>query len=354
MVRVLHVISGLGVGGAESMLVQLANALAARGGAQHVVSLTGAGPMADRLAPDVGLTTLTLRGRGAPAALWTIRQCAARLRPDVIQGWMYHGDLAATFAHRTAPGRPARRLYWGVRCSNMDDARYGRLLAIWRRLSAIPDAVIANSHAGAAAHVARARRMVVIPNGVDSGRFRPDPAARAAMRAALGIAPDARVVVMAARVDPMKDHPAALALAKATPQAVFLFAGLGTDALALPPNARGLGSRGDMARLFAAGDVILSTSAYGEGFSNAIAEGMAAGLVPVVTDVGDAAAMVGETGAVAPPGAVAELSAALTRTLALPDAALGAARAAAAARMAGCFSITAAIDAFAALYAEQG
>ncbi len=83
--------------------------------------------------------------------------------------------------------------------------------------------------------------------------------------------------------------------------ACALLIGLGTEALNNRPQILGLGRRKDIARLLAAGDIIVSSSAYGEGFSNAVAEGMATGLVPVMTDVGDARRIVGDTGVIVPP-----------------------------------------------------
>jgi glycosyltransferase involved in cell wall biosynthesis len=311
-VKVLHVISGLGIGGAETMLVQLAARLKDRGFQQHVVSLTGHGPRADELeSHDIPVTALQLDS--APRAILVLGKIVAlihRLRPDVIQGWMYHGDLIAALAHRIAPNRNQRRLFWGIRASNMDDARYRRVIKWGARLSAWPDVVIANSIAGAQFHVAngyRPRRLEVILNGVDPDKFRPNSEMRAALRIELGIAADACVAIHVARVDPMKDHATCLAVLAALPGVAALLVGNGTDTLPLPKNVRALGARVDVATLYAASDIVLSTSAFGEGFSNAIAEGMSAGLVPVATDVGDARSIVGETGAVVAPGDVAAL-----------------------------------------------
>jgi glycosyltransferase involved in cell wall biosynthesis len=107
----------------------------------------------------------------------------------------------------------------------------------------------------------------------------------------------------------MKDHATLAALAALRPEIVFLAAGKGTDTLAGPANLRRLGVRRDMPALFAAADIALSTSAFGEGFPNVLAEGMAAGIPAVATDIGDARLILGNTGrAVRPrdPRALAE------------------------------------------------
>ncbi len=80
-----------------------------------------------------------------------------------------------------------------------------------------------------------------------------------------------------------------------------LLVGAGTEFLVCPPNVRALGARRDVERVYAAADLVVSSSAFGEGFSNVLAEGMSAGLVPIATDVGDAARIVGPTGHVVAP-----------------------------------------------------
>jgi glycosyltransferase involved in cell wall biosynthesis len=102
---------------------------------------------------------------------------------------------------------------------------------------------------------------------------------------------------------PMKDHATLIEVARLLPNVRLLAIGAGTEELDGPPNLRRLGRRDDIPALLAASDVIASTSAYGEGFSNAVAEGMAAGLVPVATDVGDAREIIGDTGSVVAPKA---------------------------------------------------
>lgn len=297
-------ISGLNTGGAECFLAALAPRLAARGVDQRVASLSGDGPIAGRLeASGIALDLLDLRGPlKAPTGLLRLATVLRRYSPHVIQGWMYHGDLAATLASIISHSSRSL-LCWGVRCSNTDFGNYRRQLRFvvraCARLSGRADLVIANSHAGMSVHAAigyAPREWAVIHNGIDGDCFRPNPEARNAVRMELGI-PSERVVIMhVGRTDPQKDHSTFLSAVARVPDAQAVLIGLGTEAYSHPPNVVGLGRRDDMARLLAAGDIIVSTSAYGEGFSNAIAEGMSAGLVPITTDVGDARTIVGDCG----------------------------------------------------------
>jgi glycosyltransferase involved in cell wall biosynthesis len=142
--------------------------------------------------------------------------------------------------------------------------------------------------------------MEVIANGVDIERFKPEPAPRAAVRCELGIAADAVVIAHVARVNQMKDHASMLTALAELPEVTALLVGAGTENLPPWPNAHRLGRRDDVERLLNAADIVVSSSAFGEGFANVLAEGMACGLPAVATDVGDACAIVGDSGLIVP------------------------------------------------------
>lgn len=319
--RVLHIIPTLQRGGAERMLTQLVTATRPSGsGIEHsVVALRETGPFAEEI-ENAGVPVEILGLQGWSTAAQTIYALASRIsssQPDIIQSWLYYSDLAALIARGLVRG-PKPRLYWNIRCSTLDFAAYSptlrRTAKLSARLSDRVDGIIVNSRAGVLAHeqLGYARdRFIVIPNGIDTARFRPDAEAGAAVRTELGIEPDQPLVAHLARVDPQKDHGALIAVAERLPDVMFLAAGRGTDRLDGPPNLLLLGDRADSAALLNAADVVLSTSAYGEGFPNVIAEGMACGKPAVSTDCGDAAVIVGETGTIVPTGDVSALVAAV-------------------------------------------
>jgi glycosyltransferase involved in cell wall biosynthesis len=319
----MHVITGLGVGGAERALVQLATALQSREMPQHVVSMGERGHHAGVLeAAGVGVTALGIRSSlNALGGCCRLAALVSRERPDVLQGWMYHGNVLAALAHRLVPGRRSRRLMWNVRASNVDDKRYGRIVKLNAMLSSVPDIVIANSQVGINFHLGHGfhpRRIEIIPNGIDTNRFRPDPAARRRLRAELGIASDSVVAIHIARADPMKDHATFLTAMARLPGIIGLLVGAGTQEMSLPSNVQALGQRNDVEGLVACADIVVCTSAFAEGFSNALAEGMSAGLIPIATDVGDARLIVGDTGSIIRPRQVAELENAIAAQAAKP------------------------------------
>jgi len=266
---------------------------------------------------------------GLPAAVVRLAALIRRVLPDVIQSWLYHADLAATLARAVAFSRAP--LAWSLRCSDMDLACYApttrlvvRALA---RLSGVPAVITSNSEAGLAWHRRlgyRPRRSIVIPNGFDTDRFRPDPEARSRLGAMLGWGEEVVIVGLVARVDPMKDHAGFLAaLARTAPPLRAVLVGRGTEALAIPAALAGrvaaLGPRDDVAALTPGFDIACLASRFGEGFPNVLGEAMACGVACVTTDVGDASAIVGEAGVVVPPGDPAALAEALSALAADPD-----------------------------------
>lgn len=319
---VLHVITNLATGGAENTLTRLVLDQHRQGMAPTVVSLVGGGENEKVLrAAGVEVVSLHMRRHGVNGGgLLKLAALIRHRRPRLIQSWMYHADLVATLALWLSGRRKTTRLVWGIRCSNMDVRRYSILLrgvvGICRHLSRVPERIVANSQAGRQHHAHlgyAAKRMVVIDNGIDVHRFRPRPDLRHSMRQELGLAADAFVFVSLARLDPMKDYDSFIDLVRRFPTYQALAVGEGTQQLPDLPNLHRLGRRKDIIGLLAAGDVLVSTSTFGEGFSNALAEGMACGLPVVATDVGDARRIVGDGGLIVAPGDRAGLANALHR-----------------------------------------
>lgn len=330
---VLHVITGLHTGGAETQLATLAIANHKAGQRVAVISLIEGGAHRERLSmagvpvADLGLS----RGRWSLLAVVKLARIIRALRPTAIQSWMYHADLLSVLGWMCAARWRASPLYWGVRCSDLDIARYGaplaRVVRLCAMLSRLPQAIVANAEAGRSVHQDlgyRARAFPVIDNGIDVDRYRPDAAAREAVREAYGIDPSAPLVGVVARVDPMKDYLTFIQALDRLPGVYAIAVGERTDSLPDVERLMRLGRRDDVQRLLAACDLVVSSSAFGEGFSNAIAEGMACGLPVVATDVGDNRRLVGDCGRIVAPRDPVALAEAIRDVLADDPQALGA------------------------------
>jgi glycosyltransferase involved in cell wall biosynthesis len=360
--KIVYVTAGLRGGGAEAMLTRLATAKPGIADDVTVVSLLPAEAHAERLR-STGVRVVELNFAqpvGVARGLVTLAKLIAAQRPDVVQGWMYHGDLAALVALVMSGRRNQTRLVWSIRCTALDLRSYGGLglrlvVKACTLLSRWPDLVTANSAAGLQSHLAlgyRPRRAEVVENGIDVAAFKPDITARRAVRRELGISEDTPVLAHVARVDPMKDHATFLAAMAELPAVSALLVGAGTETLAAAPNLLRLGRRTDVARLFAAADFVVSSSRFGEGFSNALGEGMACALPAITTDVGDAKLIVGDTGVVVPPGDPGALSAAISRLVSESPAARAERGGRARARIVENFGLARAVDRHLQLYAS--
>jgi glycosyltransferase involved in cell wall biosynthesis len=361
--KILYVTAGLRGGGAEGMLARLATARPRVADEITIASLLPAEAHMERLnAAGVRLVELGFdKAAGIPRDLFKLARLIAASRPDVVHGWMYYGDLAALVALALSGRRRQTRLVWSIRCTAMDWRSYGLGLSLVVKTCALlsrwPDVVTANSVAGLKSHLAlgyHPRRAQVAANGIDVDEFRPDAAARAAIRNELSIPDDAIVLAHVARVDAMKDHGSFLAAMAELPHLSAMLVGAGTENLPAARNVLRLGRRDDVARLFAAADFVVSSSCFGEGFSNVLAEGMACGLPAVATDVGDAKLIVGDTGFVVPPESPDALAAAI-RTLAAESAAVRAERGRKArARIVENFAMRRAVQRYVDLYESLG
>lgn len=358
----MHVITGLYTGGAERMLSQLVLAQHDHAPGLFVVSLLPGGPSFERLVrAGVPVVDLGMK-RGWPSirAVWRLTTLIRREKPNVIQSWMYHADLIAAMGLLLSGRRRKTRLYWGVRCSNMDSRQYSWTLRFvikacaW--MSRIPDAVIANSEAGGRYHLDIGyypHRLRVIDNGVDTELFRPDGAARDDVRREIGLDAGAPVVALIARRDPMKDHATFFKAMEQLPGVVALLVGSGTETFPDMPRIVKLGERLDVPRLLCACDLIVLSSAFGEGFSNALIEGMACGLPAVATDVGDARRIVGDAGLIVPPEDPASMAKAIKTLLDEPVDAHRRRGGRARQRVVERFSLAGAIRSFGALYEDR-
>lgn len=331
--RVSHVITGLGMGGAERTLERL---VLATGDLHHeVISLGGDGPVGDRLRQaGVGVHAAGLRANvPGPKGLIRLRRLLRASSPDVVQTWLYHGDLIGGLAARSL-GVP---VVWNVRQQGFDPATTRprtRLVAkaCARSSRWIPSVVVTNSESGRQGHVGAgydASRFRVIVNGIDTRRFRPDRLARREVRSELGIGGGDPVVGMIAAVGMAKDHEtllravARLRLSMPALRAVLVGTGVDDDAgvgkvvdqLGLADVVVRLGPRHDVERILAALDVAVLSS-RGEGWPNAVAEAMACGLPVIATDVGDSRVLVADGGKITAPGDVAALAAAVMDVLA--------------------------------------
>jgi glycosyltransferase involved in cell wall biosynthesis len=321
--KILFFIRSLEVGGSQRQLAALAGGLAERGHQIAVVTFYEGGPNEDALV-NIGVRLIYLRKMsrwdifGPFTRLWsTIRsEC-----PDVVYAFLPTQNALAAFF---VPFRTKTRLVFGVRAAGMQAKHYDMLADPIYRLEALSsrraDLIIANANAARIDAIRRgmpADQIVVIPNGIDTTIFRPDPEGRRELRAEWNIAENSLVIGLVARLDRMKDHrsflDAVAKFAQLDPSARYVCIGGGQteyrESLVAYARALGVddhivwaGEIRDARAVYNAFDIATLSSAFGEAFPNVVGEAMACGVPVVATDIGDIASIVGELGEVVPPG----------------------------------------------------
>jgi len=375
VIKVLHIIAGLEADGAETVLHALTSRMNRDRFENEVISLTSLGPMAERLeASGVRVRALGMR-RGAPNPYHLVRlsQWLKRSQPSVVQTWMYHADLMGGVA-ASLTGKAA--VVWGIHHTSLDPGQNKRLTIWTARMCAqlssrIPRRIVCCSEASRQAHVRfgyAESKMEVIPNGFDLREFHPDADARRSLRQELGIAEETPLIGMAARFHVQKGQrnfiEAAGRLHSRMPEVHFVLCGKGADennrelkawieqaGENLSAVCHLLGSRHDMPRFFAGLDIATSAS-LSEAFPMAVGEAMACGTPCVVTNVGDSAMIVQDTGKVVPAGDSQALADAWQALLATGDTARKRLGLAARNRVEQWFAVDAVVERYQELYRE--
>jgi glycosyltransferase involved in cell wall biosynthesis len=321
--RVAFVVSGLTTGGAEMMLYKLLKAVPQEHLDPLVICLGRCGRPAS-LIEGLGITVVGLGLderpiRSIPRASLTAYHALRRFRPQLLSGWMYHGNVAAWLFARQLDVP----LVWNIRQTlnlAQEKTLTRSVIRLGARLSRLPKKVVYVSRHAREQHHALGYcddRGVVLPNGFDLDTFRRDAVLGKRLRSELGIDDGRHVIGHLARYHSMKDQIGLIGAARRVvaeePSATFLLAGHGLSdtnvSLAaavrecgLGQHVRLLGETASPQALLSACDLFCLPSAWGEGFPNAVGEAMACELPCVVTRVGDAPDLVDTTGLVIEPG----------------------------------------------------
>ena len=326
----------LSFGGAEMLIIEAATGLRKRGHEILVVTFYDKNPLAPLLHDKgVALECLYKRGRWDVVSFWwhfltTVR----RFQPDVLYTVLQVSNLVALTARFV---KRDLKVIWGVSVAFLDLTPYDFVtrMSYWleARFARFADLVISNSSAGVEDAVQRGfpRALLrVVPNGVDTDRYRPDPVARGRIRTEWGIAESDRLVGLIGRLDPQKDISnflkAAANVASTTDRLRFVIVGSGQpeyreflvrecEQLGISRLTLWIPARPDIEAIYNALDLMV-ISASAEGTSYALVQAMACGTSAVVTEAGDNGLAVGPWGQVVPPHDLNALADAIKRQLA--------------------------------------
>jgi glycosyltransferase involved in cell wall biosynthesis len=322
--KITHVITGLNQGGAEGALVRLV-CQSANPSVHTVISLMDEGIHGTQLRAS-GASVVSLGARRGSFSISAFHRLIAEIResgPDVVQTWMYHADFLGGLAAKQL----SIPVVWGVRHADTSLTDLG--LKTWLVAKAcallsdiVPRSITGCSQRSIALHrkFGYANRFVYIPNGFNLS------ATNALIAHSDVHSPP--VLGHAARLHPIKGHADflnALENMKLRNQD-FQARMAGTDVLVSNPEfsamipatvaqcIEAIGPQNDMPGFYKTCDVFVLSS-HGEAFPNVVAEAMLAGLPCIVTDVGDAAEIIGDTGWVVPAKDPQALAAAMQQAI---------------------------------------
>ncbi|HKO63231.1 MAG TPA: glycosyltransferase [Pyrinomonadaceae bacterium] len=321
MIKVAFLVRSLNLGGAERQLVTLAKALDQDRFDVWVITFYGGGRLESELIDcRIKLICLGKRGRwDLIRFLWNVIGQLKTIRPDILNSYLVEPNLVAVFLK---PFLRPTKIVWSLLASDMNLGHYDWFVRVNFRLQALvsgfANLIIHNSEAGRRHHIAHGfppHNSIVIRNGIDVLKFNANRESGKAVRQGWRVSDSSVLIGLVGRLDPVKDHEtflkAAAIICASEPGVMFVCVGGGpeerarelrrlAEELQITERVIWAGERDDMPATYNALDVVCSSSIT-EGAPFAIAEAMACGVPCVVTNVGDSASLVGDTGFVVPP-----------------------------------------------------
>ena len=321
--KIVYLTTGLNMGGAEVMLYNLLSHIDRDRFEPTVISLMDKGVFGEQI-EQLGIPVHSagmLVGKPSVSSIKKVVDLIKQAQPDLIQGWMYHGNLAAQFFNFVSGKKTP--VLWSIHHSLHDlpsekpltqgIIRFGS----WSSKYVSKVAYVSEKSKGQHQKLGYSEKNgCIIPNGFDISKFQPSQEIRQKFRQELGISDDTFLIGSLARYHPMKDHAnllrAAKILLEQSPQTKFVLVGTNVDRensaltdlieeLGIGESIYLLGQRRDVPQITPALDLLTSSSAFGEAFPLVIGEAMACGVPCVVTDIGDSGWIVGDTGRAVPP-----------------------------------------------------
>ena len=331
--KVIHIITGLGDGGAERTLFKVCKYDLLN---DHIViSLKGPGKyysLLNKLGIEVYCLNINFF---SIYKFFFLMMLLNKLKPDVVQTWLVHADFLGGMAARLIG---IKNIVWNIRYSNfkVGKAKLATILIIkiLSKLSfLIPKIIVIVSKRAKKIYTIEGydkKKFRFIPNGYDLSILKPLKIKKNSFQKRIKIKKLVPLIGNVARYDQKKDHLNLLnALSLIRRKNIDFFCiliGSNIDnnniiltseikKLKLSKNVKLLGQNDNILQVMNGLDILVQSSRYGEGFPNVIAESMACGTPCIATDVGDAAFIIGKTGWIVPPNNSIKLAKAIEKGL---------------------------------------
>ncbi len=338
MIKIAFIITGLSRGGAERMLIKLLKSMDRTRYTPAVFCLTDNLTLSPEL-EAIGVSVHHYR-LNSPLYLGYhlikfIRDCRA-FSPDILQGWMYHGNILAWIVRRFCQAK----LIFGIRATlygfKLEKPQTRLMIRLGGILSKFADRIIYVSQIAREHHEAigyAPHHACVLANGFELDKFKPNDTYRQDYRLRMGVMDHEILIGYFARFHKIKGHldliEAFSQVHRRFPHTKLALAGLSLDEsnimiqealrhFKLTNHVLLLGELSTPERILPTLDIFASPS-HQEGFPNVVGEAMACQIPCVVTDVGDSALCVGDTGIVVPAMAPDQLAQGLCQMIQDPN-----------------------------------
>ena len=320
MIKIAHVISGLNMGGAEMMLYRFLAVYDKNQYSPIVISLTDIGPIGEKIkALGIPLYKCNMK-KNFFIALFILLKILYKNKVDIIQTWMYHSDLFGGIMGRIL-NIP---VVWGIHNSTLIKGKSKKTTMYIAKLNAylskfVPNKIICCSKVAQEIHEKLgycSEKIEFIPNGFDGELFKQDKHKCQELRLKLKCKKEDFLIGMFARFDPQKDHytliQAAAVFFRKVSDAKLVLCGDGLDfensilkewidQAGISDKVLLLGRRDDIHDMYKILDLFTLSSSFGEAFPLVVGEAMLTKVPCVVTDIGDASMLIGNTGRIIDP-----------------------------------------------------
>ena len=320
MKKIVHIISGLKSGGAERSLFNVCNSNISDYFKQSVICLGDKAIYGDKL-EELGVEVyyLNFKNNNKLYAFLNFKNIIKKISPDIVQGWMTHGNFASVLAYFILSGRPS--LFWNIR-QTVYKLKHEYILTrflflINILLSRIPNGIISNANISIKQLIKFCYKndsFILIPNGFDTNYWKPDHNLRQIERNKLKFNENDFVLGYVGRYHPMKNIKLLLEafhkLSQQNSKIKLVIVGQNLNNYnikeksiidMIPQNQiLIIDNTEDVKKYYNIFDLLILCSAWGEGFPNVLGEAMSSELCCISTPVGDAPDILEDVGYLVP------------------------------------------------------
>lgn len=320
MKKIIHIISGLKSGGAERSLFNVCNSNISDYFKQSVICLGDKAIYGDKLVElGVEVYYLNFKNSNKLNAFINFKNIIKKISPDIVQGWMTHGNFASVLAYFILAGRPS--LFWNIR-QTVYKLKHEYILTrflflINILLSRIPNGIISNANISIKQLIKFGYKndsFFLIPNGFDTNYWKPDPKLRQIERNKLKFNDNDFVLGYVGRYHPMKNIKLLLEsfnkLSQQNSKFKLVIVGQNLNSYNIKEKSiidmisqhqiLIIDNTEDVKKYYNIFDLLILCSVWGEGFPNVLGEAMSCELCCISTPVGDAPDILEDVGYLVP------------------------------------------------------